>query len=335
MQRRSSSTILLIFLALAVVFSYSGCEKLKVSRLTANHHFTRANKFYSDKQYRDAITEYELALTHNPQLVDAYRYLGESYKQFYKVGVDTPSNLDNANKAITALTKALEIDPKNRDVLYSLGELYNLMRNFDEAEKLYQRIVELDPANLNNYNVLADFYSGYSGDNPELMRKAEQMYFRRIELDPESADSYAFVAQFYKNRIKYEPKIAIQLFDLSNKYNVLRAKLEPDNYIPWFAIGVNRFDKAFALQNVLTYDEKDILGQESEKALKKAIELEPDAPNPYIYMSILYLNVFAKIYPEKEDIMLAEVKRWRDLYDEKKKRQLDRERFEQELRGRR
>lgn len=332
---RRSSTILLIFFVLAVVIFYSGCEKLKVSKLTANHHFTRANNFYADKHYRDAIEEYELALTHNPQLVDAYRYLGESYRQFFKAGVDTPENMEYANKAINALTKALEIDQKNRDVLHSLGEMYNRMRNFEEAEKLYLRIVELDPANLNNYNVLADFYSGYSGENKELMTKAEQMYFRRVELDPESADSYAFVAQFYHNRIKYEPKIAIQLFDSSNKFNILRSKLEPDNYVPWLAIGVNRFDKAFALQNILTYDEKEKLGNEAKEALLKAIELEPDAPNPYIYMSILYLNVFVKIFPEKEDLMLAEVKRWRDRYDDKKKKQQERERLERELRDRR
>jgi tetratricopeptide (TPR) repeat protein len=330
---RRSSTILLIFLAVVIVISTSGCEKLKVSRLTANHHFARANFFYADKHYRDAIKEYELALTHNPQLVDAYRYLGESYKQFFKAGVDTEENMENANKAIDALTRALEIDPKNRDVLHSLGEMYNRMRYFGEAEILYLRIVQLDPTNLNNYNVLADFYSGYSGENQQLMTKAEQMYFRRVELDPESADSYAFVAQFYKNRIKYEGKIASQLFDRSNKFNILRAKLEPDNYIPWFAIGVNRFDKAFTLRNALTYDEKDKLGIEAKAALLKAIELEPDAPNPYIYMSILYLNVFAKIFPEKEEIMLAEVQRWRNRYDDKKKKQLEKERLEQELRG--
>ena len=334
MQRRSN-TILLIFLALAIVITYSGCGKLKVSRLTANHHFARANTFYADKHYRDAINEYELALKYNPQLVDAYRYLGESYKQFFKAGVDTPENMEYANKSISSLTKALEIDPKNRNVLYSLGEMYNRMRNFEEAEKLYLRIGELDPTNLNNFNILADFYSGYSGDNPELMKKAEQMYFRRIELDPENPQSYAFVAQFYKDRIKYEAKIAFKLFDLSNKFNILRAKLEPDNYIPWFAIGVNRFDKAFTLRNVLTYDEKDVLGIEAQEALLKAIELEPDAPNPYIYMSILYLNVFAKIFPEKEEIMLAEVQLWRDRYDAKKKKQVEKERLEKELRGRR
>lgn len=334
MQRRSSA-ILLIFLALAIVFSYSGCEKLKVSRLTANHHFSRANAFYADKHFRDAIDEYEKALKYNPQLVDAYRYLGESYKQFFKVGMDTPENMEYADKSINALTKALEIDSRNRNVLYSLGEMYNRMRNFEEAEKLYLRIVELDPANLNNYNILADFYSGYSSENPELMTRAEQMYYRRIELDPENPESYAFVAQFYQGRIKFEAKIAFQLFDLSNKFNILRSKLEPDNYIPWFAIGVNRFDKAFTLRNVLTYDEKDVLGKEAEEALLKAIELDPDAPNPYIYMSILYLNVFAKIYPEKEELMLAEVQRWRDKYDGRKKIQLEKERLEQDLRGRR
>lgn len=335
MHRKSSSFILLIFLALAIIFPLSSCEKLRASRLKANYHFTRANKFFTDGQFRNAIEQYEIALNYNPQLIEAYRYLGESYKNFYRIGVDTPENMEKANKAVEALTKALEIDPKNKQVLYSLADMYDRLKNFEEAEKLYLKIADLDPANLNNYNVLADFYKGHSLEREDLKVKAEQMYFRRIELAPESSDSYAFVAQFYNERIKYEPEIASQLFDMAHKFQVLRTKLVPDDYVPWFAIGANRFYKAHRLQNYLTYDEKEKIGNVAKEALLKAIELEPDAPNPYIYMHMLYINIFSKIYPEREDIMHDEANRWREKYEDKIKKERERQRLEQELRGRR
>ena len=85
MFRRQTNTILLILLAAAVIFMSTGCKKLSINNLRANHFFQRANYEFTEGHYRQAIEEYEKALTYNPDLIHAYRFLGEAYKNMYKL----------------------------------------------------------------------------------------------------------------------------------------------------------------------------------------------------------------------------------------------------------
>ena len=137
MSRKNIYPILVVLLVLAVSFTLSSCDKLRVSRLQANHHFSRANHNFTEQKYRSAIEEYEKALSYNPELVEAHRFLGESYKSLYKPGVDNERNNEIAQNALAALTKAYEIESENKQVIHSLGDMYDKMRDFVEAEKLF------------------------------------------------------------------------------------------------------------------------------------------------------------------------------------------------------
>ncbi|MFQ5722684.1 MAG: tetratricopeptide repeat protein, partial [Candidatus Aminicenantales bacterium] len=307
----------------------TSCKKLRVGKLKSNYHFSKANNYFSDSRYRDAIEEYEKALNYNPDLVEAYRFLGESYKNLYKPGVESLDNQEKAEKALEALTKAYEFDPTNKEVIHSLGDMYDMMRNFEEAEKFFLKILEMEPTNMENYYVLAGFYKRYAGEREELKAKAESMYLRRIELDPENPQGYAYVAQFYAD-VKPVPQL-----EKSNYFQEMRIRLDPDNALTWYTLGVNRFSLAYRLQNILSREERIKLGEGSEKALLKAIELDPLYPDSYAYMKILYINVFAKLYPEKEGRYTREADRWGEKFQEARKRQAERRRLEQELRGER
>ena len=159
MSRNSAQRVLFAAAAIAVVFAFSACQDISYSKLSSNYHFGKANSYFRENQYRKAITEYEATLKFNPNLTQAYRFLGESYKQLYKPGVDTPLNKELEKKTLDALTKAHEIEPNNRDIIYSLGDMYDKLKKFPEAEKLYLRIIELQPENMSNYYVVAEFYN--------------------------------------------------------------------------------------------------------------------------------------------------------------------------------
>jgi len=197
MSRRGINTVSIILLGFAVLFLATSCKKLKVGTLRGNYHFSRANSLFSDNRFRQAIEEYERALSYNPNLTEAFRLLGESYKNLYKPGVDSPDNQEKAQKALEALNKAYEIDPTNKAVILSLGNMYDMMRNFEEAEKYFLKILEMEPTDMDNYYVVAGLYKRYSGEREELKQRAEQMYLRRIETDPENPQGYAYIAQFY------------------------------------------------------------------------------------------------------------------------------------------
>jgi len=121
MRQKRFGFALMVILAFSLVLVFTSCEQLSVNRLRANYHFNKANQFFKDGKFRRAITSYEEALKNNPQLVEANRFLGESYKSLYKPGVETPDNRDVANKALESFTKAYEAEPTNKEQIQAIS----------------------------------------------------------------------------------------------------------------------------------------------------------------------------------------------------------------------
>lgn len=330
-----------MMLAVAFIFITASCQKLSVKRLKANYHFNKANTLFSDNRYRQAIEEYEKALTNNPDLVEAYRFLGESYKSLYKPGVDTEENKRKAQEALESLQKAYEISPTDKDVIYSLGDMYDKMRDFKKAEELYLKIIDMEPTNMSNYYVVAEFYKRYAGESKEgeegeegkkiaqggktPFQKAEEMYLRRIETDPENPQGYAYISQFY------EGITPVPEFDKANYFHDRRIQLEPENAKAWLSKGVNRWSKAYRLQSRLSSQERLALGHQSEKALLKANELDPAYPEPYSWLSVLYKSVLARLEPQKAERYNREADMYVEKFKEARKKEAERKKLEEEL----
>lgn len=330
MFRKRTPGLLPIALALAVVFTLAACENLSVSKLKGNYHFSRANRHFTEMKYPQAIEEYEAALAANPSLTQAYRLLGESYKQRYKPAVETEINLEYRDKALAALQKAYEIDPNNKDIIYSLGDMYDKLRDFEEAEKLYLRIIDLEPANMGNYYVLAEFYRRYAGDNPDVARKAESMYLRRIEVDPENPLGYAYVANYFENVQSQDPNVLMNYYDTAYEFKKRIAELQPDSAEAWVGIGINRWSRAFRFQNLPTR-ERLAIAMTSDEALKKALELDPSYPESYSWLSVLYQSTLAKLEPDREARYTAEGLKYMERYQELRKRAAEKKKLEDEL----
>lgn len=328
MSRKWTAPVLLGAFTLLLIFSSVGCAKLNVKKLQANYHFSKANQLFRDNKFSKAIVEYEATLKFNPELKDAYQFLGESYKALYQPGKDTPENLDRQAKALDALGKAYDLDKNNKQIIYSLGDMYDKMRDVEKAEQMFLRIIDLEPGNMNNYYIVAEFYKRYAGEHKELKAKAEAMYLRRIETDPENVQGYAYMADYYDKLPAGEYK---GKFDDAMKYIVMRQSLEPESAEVYYTIGVNRFQKAFQLQNFLSQAEKEVCAADAEKSLMKAIELDPNWAESYAYMKILYINVHSKLYPERESRYMELATQYGNKWDDARKRQLDRMKLEKEL----
>ena len=325
MFQKRANVVLAILLAFVVIFALTGCEKLKVSNLRANYYFSQANRYFTDQMYRRAIADYEKALASNPGLTQAYRFLGESYKNLYKPGDASADNKEKAEKALAAMNKAYEIEPNNKEVIYSLGDMYDKMRKFDEAEKMYLRILELEPGNMGNYYVVAEFYKRYVNDKPEVKAKAESMYLKRIEADPENPQGYAYMANYFESQ---DP--TPENYDRANEYWDKSIQLDPNSAEAWLAKGVNRWSRSYRFQN-LAQEERLRTANESLKALQKANELDANYPEPYSWLSVIYQSVLAKLEPEKEARYTAEGARALERFQDLRKRAAERKKLEEEL----
>jgi tetratricopeptide (TPR) repeat protein len=322
---RNKMIFILPILIVTVMFFAPSCKKLNVNQLRANHHFSKANNHFTESQYRLAIEEYERALEYNPELTLAYRFLGESYKNQYRAGDESPENMERANKAIENLNLALEKDPTNIQLVHSLGDMYDRMQRFEDAEGMFLRVLDLDPTNMENYYVVAGFYNRYAGEDEQIRKKAEEMYLRRIELDPQNHQGYAYAAQFYDN-VRPIPD-----FDKAYEMHNMVLGLKPDDALILFTIGVNRFNKAYRLQNLLSRQERITLADESEQTLMKSAELDPNYPDTFAYINLLYRNVHAQLYPERSERFIREADRYMERYNMVRKRQLERLKLEEEL----
>jgi tetratricopeptide (TPR) repeat protein len=329
MSRKTTQRFVFAAAALAVIFAFTACQNISYSKLSANYHFGKANSLFRENQYRKAITEYEATLKYNPNMTQAYRFLGESYKQLYKPGVDSPLNKELEKKTLDALIKALEIEPNNKDIIYSLGDMYDKLKKFPEAEKLYLRIIELQPENMSNYYVVAEFYKRYSADNPAVAKKAESMYLRRIETDPDNPQGYAYMAS-YLEQVAGGPEELLRSFEKAGEFLQKRISLQPDSAEAWLALGVNQWSRSFRFQ-FLTVKDRMKQAQDALQSITKAIELDPNYPEPYAWMGPLYKAVLAKLEPEKEARYNAEGDRYLEKFQELRKRAAERKKLEEDL----
>ncbi len=201
--KKNVSSILVLVLVPLLLIVFTGCERLKVSSLKANFHLKKANKYYTDEQYKSATTEYEIALKENPKLDHVYLYLGTSYTQLYKPGKEDNRNKEYGEKSVANLLKAREVEPNNDKVIVALGEIYDKLGNFEEAKKYYMMILEKDKKNPNSYYTLASFLRK-NGKNDE----AEQMYLQRIALDPTDPSGYKYYVELLQEQRRWADAIA-------------------------------------------------------------------------------------------------------------------------------
>ena len=130
-----------------------------------------------------------------------------------------------------------------------------------------------------------------------------------------------------------EAEVKYGSFDKAYEFHVYRTRLEPDNNIPWYAMGVNRFWKAHRLQTQLSKEERIKHAEDAITALKKSIEIDPSYSSNYYYMNIVYRNIYAAVYPERRSRYIEEADMWQQRAQDARKKELERKRLEQELKG--
>lgn len=321
--------MLLLFLTSFIVISFSGCDQLKISNLKANKHFKLANKYFTEEKYKKAIVEYEEALKLNPDLKAAYYYLGNSYVSVYKPGEDSEKNKEFGSKATEYLQKALEQNPENKDIIQSLGDINDKMRNFEQAEKYYLQIQKFTPNDPTSYYNLAGFYT-----NNAKYDKAIEMYEKRIALDPSNPEGYLYLAGFFQNNRKWDDAIKnhearIQKISESTTMdNKAKADLLADAY---YRLGVVCWNKSYQTPaDVMGAVERLQVVKKGFDALTKSTEFSPNFPDPWAYMGLLY-NQKAIAEPSKQVEYKKQYEVMIQKFQELRKRKLASEQFMKDL----
>jgi cytochrome c-type biogenesis protein CcmH/NrfG len=122
-------------------------------------------------QTQQRVAMLEQVVAREPKNVQAWIQLGNDY-----------FDLRQAQQAINAYGKALEIQPDNPDVLTDQGVMYREVRQYDRAVANFERANQVQPRHLQSlYNV--GIVYAFDLNQPD---KAIQAWSRIVELDPQS-----------------------------------------------------------------------------------------------------------------------------------------------------
>jgi tetratricopeptide (TPR) repeat protein len=311
MRKFSSPAGILALVVLAV--EVSGCTQVGVLR--AQMAFRDANQLYQRQDYKGAAEKYEEAIAANPELNDAYFFLGNSYDNQYRParrGEPTNDQLIEkaiANYKIAAQRASTEPNNIRRLALQYLVNAYGADKLNDpsQQEPILRQMIEMDPSDPANYFVLANVYE-QNGD----YEQAEQLLVKAREVRPNDASVYTTLAGFYSRQGNFE-KTMESLH--------ARAEREPNNPEAFYTIATYYWEKANKDYTV-PQPERLSFVQEGYKAVDKAIELKPDYPEALTYKGLLLRQEALLIKdPQRQQDLVRQADTFRDRAVEIQKKQ--------------
>lgn len=272
-------------LAMGVVLLLSSAA---CARLQSRMAFKDGNKEYTAENFKRAIVLYERAVELDPNLGEAWFYLGSSYQAMFRPGKDTPENNELLIKAIDAYKKSLEANPgqteqQKKVKTNTLGALIAIHsedphKDFNVAQQYAQQLVQENPNDSKNLYALANLYEKF-----DQVEKAEETYRRVAELNPNDPKACGALAAFYnkplwQGRAKFDNAVATL---------ETCAALAPDDPGGYQKIASFYWDKAYR-DPLITDEQKKAYADKGLEVINKALELKPDYFDAVIYKGLLY-----------------------------------------------
>ncbi|GEM_PF-5947138 len=135
--------------------------------------FFKGMKCLENKDYPQALSEFENAIVINPAYVKAYNCIGNVYH-----------SLKKTQDAITYYKKAIEIDPKYAKAYNNLGGEYFALKQYENAIASVEKSLQIVPNDARNYYNLGLAYSFLKKTQQakESFLKARQIYKQKKDL---------------------------------------------------------------------------------------------------------------------------------------------------------
>lgn len=150
---------------------------------------------------RQAIQEYERAIACNPYFAPYYGNFGRLLLTYR----DRLTSQD-IDRAMALLNQGVSLNPFFWGIHNNLGVVYYLKRSFVDAERAYQRAIELSPETPDVYHNLGTLYRAIGR-----VSDAETAFRRTVELKPDNIESWNSLGSLYYETRRYDQ--AIQCFN--------------------------------------------------------------------------------------------------------------------------
>jgi tetratricopeptide (TPR) repeat protein len=267
----------------ALVPALSGCAGIQ-----AKASFKDANKDYKEENYKKAIPKYERAVKLDPSMAEAWFYLGSSHQALYRPGKEGAENKAHLDAAIENYKKSLEINKANNErlkkvrtnTLAALTSIYSdePYRNFEEANRYAELLVQDNPNDPKNLYAKANLYEKFSK-----IDEAEKTYKQVAELNPNDPKACGALAAFY-NKPLWDGR---SKFDQAIEVLQRCASLTPNDASGYQKLATFFWDKAYR-DPLLTDEQKEQYADKGLEMVDKALALKPDYFEAVIFKGLLY-----------------------------------------------
>lgn len=264
------------------IVAASGCAK--VGQLQAMKNFKAANQAYQQQDYKKSAGLYEDTVAADPNLSQAYFFLGNSYDNLYKPSKKGEAANDQLlTKAVENYQKAADkltasADPKDKALaklsLQYLVAAYGPEKLNDpvKAEPVLQNMIREDPGDPAVYFQLAKLY-----EDAGVYEEAERILIAAKTNRPADPSVYTTLAGYY-NRQGH--------FDKTIEALEERASKEPNNPEAFHTIAVYYWDEAYR-DFKLKEAEKRAFVQKGVEAVDRALQIKADYMEALVYKNLL------------------------------------------------
>jgi len=289
----------------------SACSK--VANLKGIMSYKEANKAYQVQDYKRAARLYEDSLQSDPNQPAIYFYLGNSYDNQFKPGVEDPANDALLAKAVQNYELAVEKLNKPEDLKLQKLALQYLVAAYGpdklndpvKAEPAVQRLIRLDPADPANYFALAKIY-----EDAGVYDEAEKVLAMAKDAKPGDPAVYMTLAGYYNRQGQFDKTIGA----LKE-----RAAKEPNNPEAFYTLSTYYWDEAYR-NNRLKDSEKKEYVQSGMDAIDHALMIRPDYVEALVYKNLLLrLQANMERDPAKQQALLKQADQFRDKAQELRK----------------
>src|SRR5437773_361373 len=246
--------------------------------------------YYGDNNYDAALKEFEIAQRGLPNESEVYLALGAIQRRQGKWAESTAN-----------LEKSASLNPKDSWPLQQLAKNYQVLRNFDAANKTIDRGLQIDPTEVGLWEIKSKLAFFEKGD-----LSVSEKAFQTVKSMPMNDKDKLRIAEARANVFLLERKYQEALREAESLPDDLLAPIHPAAlYSKYFLIGFARK----ALQDepgarAAFLKAKDLL----EAQLKES----PDAPDMHIQLAKVLAHLGEK------DAALAEARRATELLPESK-----------------
>jgi tetratricopeptide (TPR) repeat protein/predicted Ser/Thr protein kinase len=149
---------------------------------------------------------YKYGATREPQWVEQAKAAVKAAEKLNSQLPEVQLAIGNVNlrsgvyaAALNAFQRVLELDPQNLDAYLGLGNTYDSLGRTAEAEQAFRRSIEIRPACWNCYNLLGVFLNKHSR-----YQEAADAWQRVTELTPDNVWGYMNIGDIYFNTGQFE-----------------------------------------------------------------------------------------------------------------------------------